>query len=464
MGINLLYILGNSDIYVNGVSLSKKPYFLDFTKFIVENMDFFNIKIGKPIRLETNEKKEIFWDTEEEKIPIEKIEFPIFGDFFFYVKEKYKTIPDNIFLFATKQSPSHPKDTYYLAQILKYVLQKTICRKQKDNIYLYVIEDDPSDYEKMDKCFSLFLQNYRDLLLSSSFNLFQIATGTPAMSFSLSLNLFTLPNTKYYYVSHMPEQERVREVKYFRILNLKTYAENLKKLLGVFEYAGAKEIFLNSPLSRMYRIRELLEIMVARRELRFEEGLGLARNLAEEDPERFLLVAEYFSDILSSRELNVWASFEEMEMYMERKEYHIALASYFNVMENLTSYLISSLGEDIENLKDKEGKYLSHPDKIKWVKDKLENDPLKNKFPYKLLFDDEFVKIEQCVREKRNKGPLAHGFKGIDQKDKENIEFLREKLREALHPLSFSRLQGKNFYKYMNEVIHDYLEENLSNL
>ncbi len=459
MAVNLLYNLGNSDIYINEKPISKETNFLELTKTIWEHLDLFKPVIKGNFKLNQKDVLSLSYNG----YAIKSVNFPIFSEFFFAIKNNYKITPERLFLFTTKQANPHQKDTYYVAEIIKYILQKSFFSKNVEGVIVEVIEENPSDYEKMDRYFADIVAKYENILKNASLNFFQIATGTPAMSFSLALNLSLFSNVKYLYVVNTEDKDKVREVKYFKILNFKKYLEMIKNLLDVYEYEGARRIFEESPIRRIRVVKDLLDIVIARRELRFEGGLNKARDLIEEKPDIFIPVSEYFSEIMDSKkDLVVWAAFEEMEIYIDRKEYHIALASYFNVMENLVSYLISQLGKDPESLRKDNGDYYNHYERIDWIKKNVKDKPPKK--PFSVLFDKEFEKIDQKIREKRNKGPLAHGFSGIEESDKEEIMKLHKKLKDVLVELSIPKLKGINFYKYMNGVIYDYLEKGLSNL
>lgn len=464
MTTRLLYPLGNSDIRINGELLEKKMPFYKITEFIFKNIEEFNLSSKRTptqekLSLKHRGKGLIF-----EELTIKRIDFPIFSDLWFYILSKnYNKKPDEVILFATRQNPIHKKDTYYLGKIIKYILNKIFFKSENNGIIINLIESDPSDYENMDRYFANIIHNsLRERLKKSSITYVQTSTGTPAISFNLSIHLSSLPLCiKYLYVKDNKNKdlkERVKEIQYFEISNIKRYKEIIGYLLDAYEYASAKKVLKNSPLKNNSTLEALLDIMIARRDLRFENGLSIARDRLDESKKEFFGILEYFSNILEGKNGHrIWASFEEMEIYIERNEYHVALASFFNILENIVEYLIHEEGKDIEDMKEKDGKYFSYIKKVEWLKENAQSK--RNKPLYTLLFDKEFAQVEQKLREKRNRGPLAHGFQPITDEDRENINKIRQKLNNELKSVALKEINEKNFYKYMRDIIDAYLEK-----
>lgn len=448
MGWNLLYILGNSDMVVSsdsgvGKSISKGSFRED-TLRVYERLSSEDYKIeGDTIVL-----------------PDMKISFPMFCEFL------KKGIKDNrelpyLYLFVSNQEPPHPQDTIHVAKILKeHFLRKKF--KNKLEVCIKEIKKNPASYEDMSEYFTGFVEEEGRRLKNATINYLQLTTGTPAMCISLLLSLRgVFAPLKIFYLMKVENGKppKVEESRFLRNLLFSEVKAVMKQLIRSYSYVDVLDILKSSRIPDCSLLENLLEIMRLRRLFDFEEAKFRADRLPESFQHKMRIV-RYLSDILEGESIALLkASFEEMDIYMKKKEYHSACAALFNFTDLLNSLVFSRLKE--MGLIGDEDEKCSFPDKMERISRFSNKEGVKELKEYKIwlsIFEDEEVeKKVHNLREIRNKGPFAHDISRFPEEEVGNLNMVYERIKGVIREKLRSS-DDLNFYDAINEVIEEEID------
>jgi hypothetical protein len=247
--ITLYYNLGNSDVIVDDAQRFDSYY--ETTKSIYDqiknkikmltfNQDKITFKKDQSIEYPFRKYAE---DKTESK-QLQYLSFPLISKLLARLSQDSKE-PTKIYLFTTLQTPEHKKDTYYVACIMKIYLHKKI-KINSEDIVIKEISNNPSDYTKMIRYYSHFIEELTGEPDKQQYNIIQLSAGTPAMNFSLSHLLMNKPGALFYYIPDKPNKDAYED-KTFNELNIKNHLNTIKELITHYDYNGALKVVKNSP-------------------------------------------------------------------------------------------------------------------------------------------------------------------------------------------------------------------------
>ena len=382
-----------------------------------------------------------------------------------------------IFLFGTKQEPSHLKDTIYAAEIAK---RKILSRFNLDEeeIEIIPIKKNPADFDKMQAFYKDFLEGLKEILNENTDLIVSITGGTPAQNFSLLLNSIFLYPEKLKAIYLFEGQKKPK----FLNINQKIFDEIIKKQIQILK---ENELFYPSikliekwPSSFTYDEKIKLEFSSAISQFNFQK----AREILERHPRLFSetekekldkylkfpqlikerkLTQEYF-EIYLDLILEVW---KDAKRKWHQGEYTDFLGRIFRIEEGVLHFIFEYETQVITQPLDGN----SYPEFEKWAKneefvkswcekEKIEKltapskkflrEYLEYKFPEYKTFIRFSTRI-QNLSFLRNKSILAHGFEGIskeriyqslgDDFNEELVEWIETKLQK------FKDLVKKNY-------------------
>jgi len=487
MARSLLYLVGSSDIVLNGYSRFNNFYettkkalkiFQKTSNDKIQRGRYgFNFTIGEEI--------EIILQGRRKREPLSTIEAPIFGPLLEELRNEEIT---HIYLFATQQTPPHFQDTLYAAKLLKH-FAKTKQNLKNISIDIECITKNPSDYDLMANYFENFFEKKGDQLRRNVLNYISVTAGTPSEVVNLALTSMDLP-VEYYYFDRVTHT--ARKTKLFQKLNRQNYASVLSGLVNSYEYESALRIAKESPFRDNFDILTLLEVMRRRILFNFYGALEESRKI-HIDNDIISSLRDTLSDLAQLDNKKLLAElFYRVELCFEKKDFLEGIPLLFSLLDNTLQYLFVNqtdikikkinghfreFNEFIENnLKLK--KYLEK-DKIKYKDNPSQVTLIKilnwlNKNSPSKCFQELLAFRKKCEQRKstlygkislmdlRNEGPYAHGSRGINEELLKQIyppygeATLMSDLKTCMELVLNSTLEI-NPYKEVNRVITENL-------
>jgi len=440
MARSLLYMVGSSDIVLNGYSR-----FNNFYETTKKALRIFqktpNDKIQRKrygFRLTTGEKIEIILQDGRRKEYLSAIEAPIFGPLLEELRNEEIT---HIYLFGTQQPSSHPQDTLYAAELLKDFAE-TKQKLKNVSINIECIAENPSDYDLMANYFRDFFKENSTQLKRNVVNYISISAGTPAEIANLALTSMDLP-VEYYYLDRITH--RATKTKLFQRLNQQNYASVLEGLVGSYEYESAMRIAKKSPFRGNPDTLTLLEVMHRRMLFDFDGALEESRKIYM-DNNIVSSLRNTLSDLAQLDTKKLLAElFYRVQLCFEKKDLLEGVSLLFSLLDNALQYLFTEqtnvrirkikghfkeFNEFIENrpelkecLEKERIKYKDKPTQVTLIK--ILNWINKDAPPKSFQRLREFWKRcnqkrptsygEISLLDLRNEGPYAHGSKGLNE-------------------------------------------------
>lgn len=478
---SLLYTLGNNDLQLyngNSERIDIRNNFREKTKELY-------LRLSEE-KFDTNKKKDSIL------LPDVRIFFPTFPTFLRFGIKEEKGLPDSIYLFATDQEAPHPRDTIYLAKIIEdHFLPKSYGKGFKGKVSIKVIKGNPASHEEMSEFFMNFINEEEEKLKSFSVNYVQVTAGTPAMCFSLILALRNIPAPlKIFNLMKIADgkETQVKESVFLEKLVFSERKAVIKRLIDSYSYADALKELEESGLFGASELKSLLRAMKLRRLFDFKNARNCVGDLKKDFPGRKKFW-DYFSNTLGSiqkmsdAKFRLKASFEEMEIYLKKGEYHSACAALFNFTDLLLSVAFDKLKEEgiVEKLKneanlpDEKGILSSAIEKIKkagadeegklnfiekkailsYAIEKMREEIVKPieeiERVYSIICDKDVESRIERLRELRNKGPFAHD---VVQFPESQVKDLEEVYRVFKERFGFK----ENFYDEANRILKEELD------
>ena len=438
----------------------------------------FLTNIGTSDIEELKKEKERFFEVTKKSLKENKWENLTLGILEPEIEELEKRYEDfsssKIFLFGTKQEPSHPQDTIYATEIAK---RKIISRFNLDEeeVEIILIKENPADFDKMQIFYKDFLEGLKGILSENTDLVVSITGGTPAQNFSLLLNSIFLFPEKVKAIYLFRGQKKPK----FLDINQEIFDEIVKKQIQILK---ENELFYPSikliekwPSSFTYDEKIKLEFSSAISQFNFQKAKEILENYPrlfsdaeKEKLEGYLkfpqlikerkLTQEYF-EIYLDLILEVW---KEAKRKWHQGEYTDFLGRIFRIEEGVLHYIFEYETQVITQPLDSN----SYPEFEKWAeneefvkswceKEKIEKltapskkflrEYLEYRFPEYKSFVRFSMRI-QNLSHLRNKSILAHGFEGIS-KDK-IYQFLGKDFNQELIKWIENKLQKfKDLFK-----------------
>lgn len=433
----LYYNLGISDIVVDGQQRFASLY--ETTKALYEalmkqttiNCDQKGIQIpkGTVIQYPLREKNG------EETIQKEaaNIEFPILSKLMNKLYEDGRK-PELIYLFATNQESIHPKDTYYLALMIKVYLTKKF-RIDDQKISIEKISENPSEYSRMIKIYRDFILKHEEKINIQRYNITQISAGTPAMNFALAQALMHTPGATFYNIPDNKSKEAYED-KTFNELNLRKYIDTIKTLLDNYDYGGAQKIIRNSPFGNDEVLNKIIKVLNHRKNFHITEKIMNydVRFVAENAGNRFPNIYDDMYYLYQQFPQYKYAEFYyQIKIYFSTYNFTGAIALIFSFFDNLMQHLVEQLlNIQLDDVKNNQSEKLKAAiERNDALNKKFEEKKLNKKRPsgkvlHKIIsffkdqdkgakaFIESHHKFEK-FQDIRNHGPFAHGTKGISK-------------------------------------------------
>ena len=353
---------------------------------------------------------------------------------------------ERLYLFATKQRPVHPKDTIYVAYIVKEILDREFGFGER--IEVVQIDENPADYDTM---FGLYEGEMGRISTDADVIHVSITGGTPAQNMALLIKSLLAFGNKVQVVYKLMGSKEVEKFKIGEAIVKILLMEQLKALKKRHLYGSAAE------LAEKYYLLELKEILMLKAKehrvlFNFEESVKVLRKALEgahgeerarikrevEDIEKIeegIESKERFSEeyFLTYRALIKELAYN-MKLKWEQGAYADFLGRLFRFEEAVLRYIfeketrvttekIKGKYEDFERYVKSDVELLSF---LKAEGIKLERIEPNRKVLRKILefwvtkwgpifgFVDKINKPEgDSLADLRNKSILAHGFEGI---------------------------------------------------
>ncbi len=364
-----------------------------------------------------------------------------------------------IYLFATEQRPFHPKDTIYVAKIIKEILTK---RFQIENIELVYIHENPSDYDKM---FTIYENEIEKMSSDADVIHVSITGGTSAQNTALLIHSLLKFGNR---VQAIYKPMGVKEPKKFKIgeeiARILLY-EQVKALESKHLYSAAVEIaerynlLTNKDIhilrSKEHRalfdfeacIKDLEKVSDAtfgeekvRVKKEIEEINRLKEGLKNKEPfseEYFLTYKALIKELCTNMKLKwgqrAYADFlgrlfrfeEALLRYVFEKETNVTTKKIKEEYKDFERYVNDN--EELLDFLGKNGIKLEHIEPNRRVLRKILEFWVTKKAKQKLGIIYRFVKkINEpegnSLADLRNKSILAHGFEGISKDDFEKYK------------------------------------------
>ncbi len=490
MAYTLFYILGNSDVQYNHQKLNDnyRAHTLELLKKVQEAKKNHTQLETFAIKLKTSTGDEILPKNKPSGHDI--ISFPILSALWQQLPNK----PDRIVLLATDQAeePFRKSDTIHAAELIEWFLSQL---KFKSQITKEVMTFNPSDYDAATHYFDQFFQRYQKQLQNNLDNYFSLSAGTPALVHSFALLSLPYPFT-YFYVKEATPPE-VKQVKLYKIINRRKYAEQLKDLIRHFQYATALTLAKNSPFRANSQLINLLQAAIARMAFDWGNALDLIR-LTDKKYHPVFKIISYIQD--DKKEYYLVEMLAHLEIAY-KIDIQLWLAWLFNLLENMRILMIEKAA-NIKMIKEgpkfpewerfmqtcglfnEEELKRTAPDRTNLQKalTRINKQIKENKWQVPLSANmktalDRFVDFynrlekekitigdkEKSLQDLRNEGPFAHGTSGINEKLLQNfwppygIEGLMQELKTIINHLT-DEPYGENPFKKINQFIEEHLQ------
>ena len=486
--ITLYYTIGNSDIVLDGKQR--------FSNFYINTKEIFNklipyyedkLKFKNGIEIDSSFEINYNFSQKDKNITkrFKKIEFPIITALLDELC-KNKRKPDKIYLFATEQVKQYPQDTIYTGKLIKLYIQK---KYRISNVEIIKIQDNPSLFNKMLEYFSDFVNQKEEEISSNLYNIIQISAGTPQMYYSLAHNFMNKPGVLYYYIARENGKSTAYENKTFNSINKKNHLDIISSLLENFNYAGALNVVKKSPFRNDDILIKILNILTKKLNFNIDsEAFESARYVFEKEKNLFPDIYSEINGIYNKDKKYLFTEFYlQIEILFKINNYTGAVAMIFSFFDNIRQYLIEKLLDiKIDDVKNSISEKLNDSvTKIDGLRQKFENKENKVKIQvnttnYEKIIEyfeenknDNNCKIFREISKKfitdefleiRNKGPFAHGTKGISEEEISKIygDGSNKMISDLKKLLGKLDLFVKNMtYKNYNAKIEEYIKQSI---
>ena len=180
---------------------------------------------------------------------------------------------ERLYLFATKQRPVHPKDTIYVAYIVKEILDREFGFGER--IEVVQIDENPADYDTM---FGLYEGEMGRISTDADVIHVSITGGTPAQNMALLIKSLLAFGNKVQVVYKLMGSKEVEKFKIGEAIVKILLMEQLKALKKRHLYGSAAQ------LAEKYNLLELKEILMLKAKehrvlFNFEESVKVLRKV-----------------------------------------------------------------------------------------------------------------------------------------------------------------------------------------
>ena len=349
------------------------------------------------------------------------------------------------------------------------------CKVDEGVISIDIIQGNPSDSDEMSRFFGDFVSK-RERELRYAKNYVFVGPGTPAINTTLSVSMADF-STEYLYLKREGTSTEVVPLGFFKRLSRRKFSIVVGELIDSYDYAVAVNVVGGSPFSSDSTLEKVLFAMNERKNYNFERAYEMAGRLPEGSEEKKVL-GSYLSDVINEKKSRLCAIYDDMCVYIKKKEYHAAMAmlfSFTDILSNQVFGLLYKMDLNAENAKDRFRELVNGDDELrKYLEERgvrydSLNVPCIDTLISKVIDDvnrSDFNNLQnktltlwkklreveadiKRLREVRNKGPFAHGYRGVSEDTKDLLEKVVVRIGEMITNLC----KEGSLYERNNELI-----------